>query len=397
MKLSQLAICMALLPSSAVLAGQQYYEARSDAMGGASVASSNREGAAMANPALLALHANQTDDYALLLPSFGLDGADKDEMVDKFDSLQDSYDALESAIDASDVSGIDQSRLALIDDLQALQGNSAYMSAGLGFAIAIPTQRIPMAIYYNSYIDAVGVADIEQSDIDTLTALDPLNPPDIEDLNSAGVVAAGATSDFGVALSMPLSIVNMPVTVGITPKLQRIDTYFYAVSANNFEASDFNDDKYRTEETTFNLDIGLAMQPMEGMVIGLSGKNLISKDVDTLAIDDRRVSYKVEPIITAGIAYDWSDFTVTTDLDLVDYQRFDGLDGTQYWRLGGEMRATDWMSLRLGYRHDLEDSTADIYSVGTGFKVGQAFRFDFTGMFGSDNAVGGVIQTSYHF
>jgi hypothetical protein len=29
--------------------------------------------------------------------------------------------------------------------------------------------------------------------------------------------------------------------------------------------------------------------------------------------------------------------------------------------------------------------------------VGDAFRFDFTGMFGSDNAVGGVIQTSYHF
>ena len=397
MKITKLALCLALMPCSTVFAGQHYYEARSDAMGGAAVASSSREGAALANPALLSLYATKNDDYALLLPVLGADGADKDDMIDKFDNLQASYDGLDAAINASDVNGIEQYRGSLIEDLQSLQNASGYVSGGVGIALTLPTKSISMAIFVNTYIDAIGLAAIAQSDIDMLSTLDPLNPPQIDDLDSAGVVAAGATTDIGVAFSMPLSIANMPVAVGISPKIQRIDAYFYAVSANNFEASDFDDDKYRTDETVFNVDVGVAMQPMEGMTLALVGKNLISQDVDTLPIDNRKVSYQVEPLVTAGIAYDWSDFTVTSDIDLTEYQRFESLAGTQFWRLGGEMRAADWVDLRLGYRHDLEDTTADIYSVGVGFKAGDAFRFDLTGMFGSDNAVGGVIQTSYYF
>lgn len=355
----------------------------------------HRAGAALANPALLSLYATKSDDYAL--PVLGADGADKDDMIDKFDNLQDSYDGLDAAINASDVSGIEQYRGALIEDLQFLQHTTGYLSTGIGIALTLPTNSISTAIFFNTYIDAIGLAAIEQSDIDMLSTLDPLNPPQIDDLDSSGIVAAGATTDIGVAFSMPLSIANMPVTVGISPKIQRIDAYFYAVSANNFEASDFDDDKYRTDETVFNVDVGVAMQPVEGMTLALMGKNLISQDVETLPIENRKVSYQVEPLITAGIAYDWSDFTVTSDIDLTEYQRFESLAGTQFWRLGGEMRAADWVALRLGYRHDLEDSTADIYSVGVGFKAGDAFRFDLTGMFDSDNAIGGVIQTSYYF
>jgi hypothetical protein len=397
MRITKLALCLALIPCSTAFAGQHYYEARSDAMGGAAVASSSQEGAALANPALLGFYANKTDDYVLLLPVLGADGADKDDMIDKFDNLQNSYDGLDAAISANDVNGINQYRALLIGDLQALQNASGYVSAGLGFALALPTKPISMAIFVNTYIDAIGLAAIEQSDIELLSTINALNPPSINDLDSAGIVAAGSTTDIGVAFSMPLSIVNMPMTVGISPKIQRLDAYFYAVSANNFDASDFDDDKYRTDETVFNLDVGIAMQPMEGVTLALAGKNLFSQGVDTLPIDNRRVSYQVEPLVTAGIAYDWSNFTLTTDIDLTEYQRFESLAGTQFWRLGGEMRPTDWAALRVGYRHDLEDSTADIYSIGVGFKLGDVFRFDLTGMVGSDNAVGGVLQTSYHF
>ncbi len=397
MKFVKTITCLALLPSSMAFAGSQYFEARTDAMGGTGVASANRESAAYINPALLGLNARKTNDYVLLLPVLGADGADKDDMVDKIDTLQDSYDALDNAISAGNATDIERYRDDLISDLQGLQGNTAYVSAGVGFSLALPTKRIPMAIFYKTYLDAVGVADIAQTDIDLLTAIDPLNPPTLNDLDSAGIIAAGATSDLGVALSMPLSIVNMPVTIGVTPKLQRIDSFFYAVSANNFEASDFDDDKYRNDETEFNIDLGVAMQPMEGMTIGLSGRNLISKEVKSQPIADRVVNYHVDPMVTAGIAYDWDDFTVTTDIDLTKYERFDEVEGTQYWRLGGEMRATDWMSLRVGMRHDLEDTTADIYSLGAGFSIGRTFKLDITGMFGDEDAYGGVIQTSYHF
>lgn len=389
--------CALILFPTMAIAGQQYYEARSDAMGGAGVASSNREGAAFINPALLALQAPKFNNFAMLLPVIGADGADKDQMVDKFDSLQDSYDALDAAISAGNATAVDLHRGELVSDLESLKDNNAYVSAGIGFSIVLPTHKMPMAVFYKSYIDAIGVAAIAQSDIDRLNTLDPDNPPALADLDSQGVVVAGVVSDLGVALSFPLSIVNMPIAVGISPKFQRIDTYNYVVSANNFDANDFDDSKYRNDEATFNLDIGIAMEPISGLTVGLSGRNLISQDVETVETQGRKFTYQVEPQFTAGIAYDWESIIVTSDIDLNAYKRFEEIGATQYWRVGGELQATDWFALRLGYRHDMKDNTANIYSLGTGFEFGRVFFLDFTGMVGSDDAIGGVLQTSYHF
>lgn len=383
--------------SVSALAGQQYHEARSDAMGGASVASSNPEGAAFINPALLAVHGPKYSGGVVMFPALGVDMGNVSDLNDKFDALQLSYDGLENAINAADIAGIENYRSALITDLQSLEDEHAYASVGLGLSVVLPTKRMPMAIFYKTYIDAVSVAAIEQSDLDLLNDIDPNAPPVLTDLDSQGAVVAGAVSDLGVALSFPLSIVNMPIAIGISPKLQRIDTYNYVISANDFDTSDFDDDKYRNKETAFNLDIGVAIQPTAGMVLGLSGRNLVSQKVDTVESLGRQFTYRVEALYTAGVSYEWNRLSVTTDIDLNKHQGFDQIDSRQYWRLGGEIKATDWFALRFGYRRDLEDSTADIYSVGTGFRIGRSFNFDLTGMVGSDDAIGGVIQTSYHF
>ncbi|MGP1782830.1 conjugal transfer protein TraF, partial [Shewanella frigidimarina] len=179
-------------------------------------------------------------------------------------------------------------------------------------------------------VNAVGVANIAQSDINTLNNLDPNNPPQISDLDSQGQVVGGAVSDLGIALSFPLSIVNMPIAVGISPKFQRVDTYNYIANANNFDASDFDDVKYRNDETNFNLDIGVALQPFEGLTLGLSGRNLISQDVDTIEVEGQKFTYRVEPLVTAGVVYDWGILSVTTDIDLIENKKFKELDGTQY-------------------------------------------------------------------
>ncbi|MGS0728151.1 conjugal transfer protein TraF, partial [Shewanella sp. 0m-11] len=276
MNLKKIALACALLHCFSAHAGQEYYEARSDAMGGAGVAASNKEGAAFVNPALLAINAHKDNSAVLLMPVLGIDMADSDDMIDKFDSLIDSYDGLADAIDTGNSGDINQFRDDLVADLESLKGTSAYASAGLGFSVAIPHQRMPMAIFYKTYVNAVGVANIAQSDINTLNNLDPNNPPQISDLDSQGQVVGGAVSDLGIALSFPLSIVNMPIAVGISPKFQRVDTYNYIANANNFDASDFDDVKYRNDETNFNLDIGVALQPFEGLTLGLSGRNLIS-------------------------------------------------------------------------------------------------------------------------
>ncbi|WP_144212602.1 conjugal transfer protein TraF [Shewanella donghaensis] len=378
-------------------ASQLYFEARSNSMGGTGVASSNREGASFINPALLAIYAPKTNKFSLLLPVVGVELDDSDEMVDKFDSLQDSYDGLESAINGSDTDNIERYRDDLVTDLTSLKGSTASFSAGVGAALVIPTQTVPMAIFYKSYIDGVGVADIAQSDIDILSSLDPSNPPtDIADLDSQGIVLAGAVTDFGVALSFPLSIVNLPVTIGVSPKLQRIDTYHYTANANNFDADDFDDDRYRNDESMFNLDLGVAWQPTDSLTVGLSARNLISNTVTTEEAQGRKFEYRIEPLVTAGVAYDWSRATLTADIDLVDQTRFTDFDSVQFLRVGGEVKATSWLSLRMGYRHDLKDNSVDVYSFGTGFAIGQAFKLDMTGSYGED-AIGAVLQTSYHF
>ncbi len=402
-----LAFCLLVFASN-VQASGLYFEARSDSMGGTGVAASNRIGASFINPALLSIltpHSSysaaeikKAQQFSLLLPVVGAEGADSNNMIDKFDSLQDSYDGLEAAINSGDSSDVEGYRDDLVIDLESLKGNRAELSAGIGAAIVIPNERMPMAVFYKSYLDAVGIADIAQSDIDTLNTLDPLNPPaDITDLDSQGVVLAGGVTDFGVALSFPLSIVNMPVRVGISPKFQRIDTYHYSVNANNFDADDFDDDKYRNNENVFNLDIGVAFEPLDALTIGLSARNLFSKTIKTVEAQGREFHYQVEPLITAGAAYDWTSITLTTDIDLVEQSRFKEFDAVQYWRMGGEFKATDWLSLRMGYRHDLKDNSVDIYSFGTGFAIGQAFKLDMSGSYGEDDAIGAVLQTSYHF
>ncbi|MGI2859062.1 conjugal transfer protein TraF [Shewanella algae] len=397
MKLSLLTLLTTGLASTLALAGQDVYEARSDAMGGVAVAAGNREAAAFSNPALLALPSRRSNDFSLLIPTIGADGADKDQMIDKFDALQDNYDALVNAIDAADTAAIDDYRKRLSGDLKSLQGNSAYVSVGINMALVMPSDGFNYAFVFKSYLDALGIAEIAAADIDALDNLDPNNPPEIQDLTSQGRVVAGAVSELGVAVSYPLSIVNMPVTVGVTPKLQRLDSFNYAVSANNFDADDFNDDDYRSDDTGFNLDIGLAFQPLDGLVIGVSGRNLIKRDLSSIEAGGVQLTYQVKPMVTAGVAYDWAAFSLSSDLDLTDNDKFAELEGSRYWRLGGEYRPADWVALRLGYRQDLNDHTADLYSLGTGFAIGNSFRLDLTGMFGSDDAIGGVLQTSYHF
>ncbi|MCE9679253.1 conjugal transfer protein TraF [Shewanella sp. AS1] len=383
--------------SGLVVAGPQYHEARSDAMGGVGVASSNPEGAAFINPALLAIHAPDQRGGVMMLPVLGAEVSNLSDFQDQFDETQATYDDLDVAILTGNVNEIDSLRTQLIQDLQGLDNQMAFGNLGMGLSLVLPTKKMPIALFYKTYIDAVGVADVAQTDIDDLQNIDPNNPPALRDLDSQGVVLAGAVSDFGVALSFPLSIVNMPISVGVSPKLQRIDTYNYVISANNFDYSDFDDDKYRNSDNAFNLDIGLAMQPVEGMTLGLSGRNLISHNVDTVVSDGRSFTYHTEARYTAGIAYEWGIFNVASDLDLSTNESFDVLGQTQYWRFGGEMKPMDWVALRLGYRLDLEDTVADIYSFGAGFSIGSTFNLDLTGILGTDDTVGGVIQTSYHF
>ena len=154
---------------------------------------------------------------------------------------------------------------------------------------------------------------------------------------------------------------------------------------------------YRNDETHFNVDLGVAMQPITGLTLEVSGHNLIGKQLNVSELDWQPLSYQIQPLVKAGVTYDWQYLSLSTDIDLVEHKQFEQLDGTQFWRVDGEVRAFDWMSVRLGVRHDIKQPTTNIYSLGSGFTFGDSFFLDFTGTYSKGNAVGGVLRTSYHF
>lgn len=413
MKRSEIALFLVLLPCFSVLADQEYSEVRINGISGESVAATYLDSAILVNPALPAL--NIRKDNAVVMPvrapALGVEMVDRDRMSEIIDSFSNAYNELALAIT---ITGNNNSHYhdQRIRDSRALKGSSAYVSAISGLSVAFPYQNMPMAIFFQSELSAIDVEDIAFSDsgqsdtaqsnaamsrMGSLNNLDVNIAAEVDALEPQGQMIGGTVSDLGVALSFPLSIVNMPISMGISPKLQRIDTYSYVANGNHFGDSDFDEAQYRNDESHFNVDIGIAIQPLDGLTLAVSGRNLISQSVDSIKVDRQSFTYQVEPLVTAGVAYDWSMLSVSSDIDLIENQKFKELDGAQYWRLGGEVRAFDWMSVRVGYRHDMKDSSADIYSLGSGFMIGESFSLDFTGMFGDGDAIGGVLQTSYHF
>lgn len=60
--------------------------------------------------------------------------------------------------------------------------------------------------------------------------------------------------------------------------------YNYTTSIYHYDSSDWNSSRYRNDDTGFNIDAGLAADFGENWTLGLSGQNLVSRDIDTKEI-----------------------------------------------------------------------------------------------------------------
>ncbi|WP_394201437.1 conjugal transfer protein TraF [Shewanella waksmanii] len=209
-------------------------------------------------------------------------------------------------------------------------------------------------------------------------------------------IAEVESMDYGVSMLMPLSIVDMPIAVQIKPKLQ---TFYTAHMADNVLLQQGSEpQQMATEQSATNLDIGVALQPLPGLVLGVSGSNLIAQDIDVYSLNGAgSYDFQLTPIYNAAVAYQWRSISLISDIELNANQGFEEIEDSQYVRFAGALKATDWLSVSLGYSHDILAHQADIYTIGTGMSFGPSFSVDFTGLVGGDEALGGVLKTSYHF
>lgn len=388
---------------SASVSGQSL-DARNLGMGGAGVASSDYTAAAISNPALLTRF-DDGDDLALTFPSFGILATDNDDLLQAIDDFQASYDNLVDKINNMTVTLAD--RAELVAALANIDGKSFTARSAIGFRFSVPSKDLAWSLSLSSNLDGLVVPQIDPLDIARILAA--TSPNDLDNLVSDISVVAASVTDLGLSLAHAWEFSHVSLGVGVTPKYQRIDTYNYSVQIQNVDLNDFKDSRYRNDEDGFNVDVGVSLTLEKSLTLGLVGKNLVGRTVDTVVTNGRSYTYELNPLYTAGVA--WQPIgllTLTADLDLNTKERYQGIDDdVRYLALGAEVDLWEWLMLRAGYRMDLEEVDYDLFSAGVGIGLFDTVRIDVSGLVstnqksvlgGEDYGIyGGAFQLTFKF
>ncbi len=393
-----------LLSSIAVLAVArpvvaQYFEARNMGMGGAGTASSHYLAAGFANPALLT-HCSDGDSFGLLLPSIGAVVYDKTNLLDDLNTFVDDYQRLNNNSSATP-----QDYVNLANQLQQLSGRELAANLGLGLMFAVPSHEFGWALHLHSYSDLQAVAQIDPADIIAIgsTGTGGALPP----LNSEARIIGAAVTEVGLSLATRFDLAGMGLSIGATPKFQRVDTFNYSVNVNTFDSNNFDSSQYRNDDGNFNLDIGVAFEPGLGLTFGAMARDVIVHQYDTVTTFGERFRYEVGPNLTLGAAWQIGALTVTADAELLRRERFrDQLlslgvlrldDDVQYVRLGGEIDLAKWIQLRGGLQHDMQNNIDTAYTAGVGLSPFDLLHVDVAGILVDENSYGGVVQLGFTF
>lgn len=361
-------------------------------MGGTGVASSKAFTSIFVNPALMTEH-SEDFDFGLVLPFIDVTARAEDDLIDDADEFQDTLDEVQALIDAGNFAAADALRPELAAQLQGLDGRRIDVGANSGIGIVLPFEGLKVGLGFRGYLDAQVLTAVDPADVAVIT-----NPgstsADLDNLQSEVIVAAAGVTEVGLSFAKDFKIGETGVAVGLTPKFQSIETFNYAVTVTDFDEDDafddFDNDEFRDDDSGFNLDLGASVSITEHLTGGLTLRNLIANDYDTVATNGRTFTYSVEPQATAGIALQGAGFTLTGDLDLNPVTRFEGAGDSQFARAGVEYDAFGWLQLRVGYSVDLEDTQPELLHAGLGLSPFEVVRIDLVGLLGEESGGAGV-------
>ncbi|GAK87412.1 hypothetical protein JCM19238_5022 [Vibrio ponticus] len=381
MKKTTLAVACALGAfSSSSMAASIVADARSNAMGNTGVVSADYLLSPFHNPALGALH-RDSDDVGILIPAIGVNVHDKDESIQTIDDAQDLYDRFlaggETATDAA----------ALNKLMSDLEGNAPVaVSAGVNFAIAIPTRTLSVNLFAGGYADIIAQTIIAADAGDT--------PNDVKDRYNASefAMAAFGVTEVGVSLSKSFSFAGQEVAFGLSPKYQELLTYSQIDKIDNFDLDNY--DKSEVSETAFNMDMGVAWHA-DAWRAGLALKNLFSQEIGT---EIGNYTYELNPQATLGLGYAGEYLAASIDFDLTKQKRFKELnDDTRFVRFGVEANAWGWAQLRAGYEIDMEDTLDDSITAGIGISPFDVVSLDIAGSYAGENQFGASANLAFTF
>ncbi|MDY6942966.1 MAG: conjugal transfer protein TraF [Pseudomonadota bacterium] len=432
--------CLALGLPAASAAPFGIYDSRSQGMGGTGVVSADTAVAGFYNPALVA-SGESTTRYSILLPTAVARVSDQGEAIAEIDDIQDTFDRLERVSDAIDTDSVEQAveefadgvlasgwpidrgalvvgavevldtllntstaidtdaALAALDDLQRqlveLNHDLVELDAFVGLALARSNPKLGLSLFAGAQALANAQAFYDERDQRILRAirksvslgLPPPVPP--EELLRSTVNYRGAViREIGLSVARRFDHWS-GLTLGISPKAQQIQTFDYVQTVAE---ADIDFDQGRKVYEDVNLDIGAIKELGEHWRVGLVAKNLIAHDYKTV-LGNR---LHIKPQVRLGLMYQTTEFEVALDLDMVKNDPLGTLDrSTQFVSVGGELSMWDWLKLRAGYRHNMQNnaSSGDVLTAGLGLRLWK-FGLDASVMGGSGE-YGAGLQLSF--
>lgn len=403
---------------ASLCAGQAIAETRTLSMGGAGVANGNYIQAGFINPALMARFEDR-DNVGLVFPSLAFNAADEDKLIDSIDLFQDSFENLEALLDSgsTDVGAIEQARDELKQNFSDIKGDVSF-NADIYALLAIPANFLSVAVYLHAQPTVFTGPRLHQGDLDVIT--NATDSDQLEDLMSAGIAVGSMRTDLGVVLAKNFTVGGNRLAIGVTPKLQRIDSFAYAATIQRFDEDNFDASDYSTDDNGFNIDVGLTYS-IDNWSIGFVAKNLISQDIESapfFSIDNLNnvvygtpnmpLHYEFKPEFVAGVGYRSKSFTISADIDLTGQNYLHMTTASQmllfgqevkhqFVRAGAEFDIFRTLQLRVGYRHDLEGHFEDAISAGLGFSPFGRVHVNIMANYVSDQNLGAGAQLAFTF
>lgn len=357
----------------------EIFSGRGSAMAGAGVAGGDYTYSALINPATLT-NFKENDDFALNF-DLGVIANDENEFFDTSEDLSDFLDEIDGFTASQDDADY------VLAQLQALDQGRLTLDAGAQLTIAVPNSLASGLLFVRQ--SAFVATDVQLADSD-VALLENFGEQifDESDLQTAAGAFGYTMQEIGFAAARQFTFGEYQVSLGATPKYQRVETIEYIETIADFDSDDFDADDYMLEHSNFNIDFGATINwgELQG---GVSLRNAIAQDYDTI---QSGAKIQLEPQLTAGLGYTGEVFTLLADLDLNAIEAFEGAGEVQIARLGMEADLFDWAQLRVGYRHDLKDTYDGAVTAGIGFSPFDVVQFHLSAIKSSDDTYGAALQ-----
>jgi hypothetical protein len=334
-------------------------------MGGTGVAIAHPAAAGASNPAMMASkHHEWSDDFGLILPSVNVRAADEEKTIDQVDDIQDLIDEFEEAQQSLNQQDAEDTAGELRRRLNAFDRDTVRVDAGLGIALAVPTDSYSVGFFTNGNLQATVRGEFDQDDEQLLKDIEDGNTPIVglnldQELESRGRVLAAAVTEIGISVATSIDLADgSQLQIGVSPKYVQLRTFQYTETVAGFEDDDFDSDENETKKSGLNLDLGAAYAfgEQNEWNAGVVVKNLIPMELDSNANplkDEQEYTLELGPMLTAGIAHTGDFHVVTAELDLTKKKGFGYADDTQWLAIGAEFDAFRYAQLRLGARQNL--------------------------------------------